>query len=629
MVDILVAPSFLSTEGFEAVTAGTIVPDFTRFDAYVDELGVLYETGEQRRLGATVPLQPPRTDTGLTPFEQRPEFGFPFAQGDFSGGADQKYFHRDAADKTRFFRSEGFNISDSAKITHLNQTLEDGAFSDPHSLVTYNALPFMADGNNVQRGNGSFPNSWTSEDPHAGEGATAVLDLAPGGDFLYAALGVNGIHRRTTGGAWSHYVTGTATTKVAWLKDRLFAVDTRSIYEITAAGALPTAIETLADGWAFEEIWEAGPFVMATAVNTNLALSRIHTYGLNTAGTAIIKKTSTPLPKGDIAYSGIGYLGRVFIGGGRQTTTGGLDAILYEGIPSAEGDLALALIADSRSASEDLSVRCFESIPKAVLFGWSRNDYTRTGLGVFHLARNAFAHHLSQSLAASDRVTSVLLYKNTVMFTVKSQGVFFERTAVPVTQAYLITSLGDWSSTSFKTWDLFEMRHDALGLSQSVELQYSIADHDREEWQSAIISSTLGATGAEARVLELVSPQLSVKVISNASATLGPTFRSFSVRSVPSPSNTEWRLVRRIRVFDKDQRDSRAEPISQDPRETLNQLRETAHKWVVLTEPSATWIALVEDVAEYEPASPPVYETYGSQEREAYIVELRMVGRRS
>lgn len=635
MPSILSAPTRLLTELIEDPALNH---DFSRFSAYIDDLGVVYLSGRGKE-SSTLPVEPPRADTGSSEFETRPDFGNFFSQGDFSGGGLQREYHRPTADKERFWESEGFDISKPGLLQHLNSVtqVDPITFTAPLYLEEADGLPFLAQGTSVYVGSGSFPGTWSAEDPSGSESAATVLDLTSRGDEVFAALGAAGVHIRSSAGVWDHYQpdaatdldTGT-TTKVAWLKDRLFVVGAsgRSLYEVVA-DSTPTAVETLPESWTFEGLFEVGPFVYATAVSLTSGLSRIHAFGLNDAGSAIEKKASTAMPKGDLAYSGIGYLGRAFVGGGRQNESDGLDPFLYEAIPADNGSLQLLLIsADEGPSTSDLSVRCFASLRESIVFGWSRST-GRVGLGSYNLARNAFTQDLRDNTASSTvRVVDVIRYRGRMLFTTES-GFFFEALDSPVPSATLITSAADWNNAGLKDWSLFQVKHDPLVINTSVTLEYTKRDPEFEEWEPALTSDLPGSSGSDAFLQDVKSRTLSVRLTSTASGSNQPMLRSFSVRSTPAPEQTEWTLVRTVRVVDRDRKDRRAEPVKRDPRAYRDVLHGLAYTWVTLYEPGATWIGYVQSVKEAEPAEAPASETRGAREAETFYVELRLVARRA
>jgi hypothetical protein len=629
---LALAPSFITVPLSDSDTDR----DFTRFSAYLDELGVIYSEQQDGvdKATATLPAQPDRQDVGNTPFETRPDFGNFFSQGDFSGGSPQTYFHRPSRDETKYFSSEGFDITEPGILRHLNVTAAAPDVAGAAALAQALGLPLVADGNNVYEGDGTFPGNWTSEDPHDGEGAVAVLDLTSSGDEVYAALGVNGIHLRDDTSTWSHYVAYDGTNPisvVAWLKGRLMASDGPNIYEITASGALPAALETLPTGWTFTEIFEGGGFVFGVANNADAGMSRIHTYGLNSDATALELKTSTPLPKDEIAYVGIGYLGRIFIGGGRPNDDGGKDPILYEAIATDAGDLQLLLIAEGEdSGATDLSVRAMEATSKAILVGWCVKG-ERAGLAKFDLARNAFSFHL-KALTDEDSeavVRAVMTYKGRLLFDVSGDDMYYEDLGTPVTTATLVTSIADWATVGHKVWDLVEVRHAPLQTNQSIVVEFTRRHPDEAQWEEALTSGTPGAQGAQGYLEGTVKERaIALRLTSTATATESPNFFYYSVRSTPAPTLAQYQLVRRIRVFSEDRKNPNAEQVIRNPREIHLQLHDLINTWLTLYEPGITFRALVQSVADLEPVGADFEQTTADSEKEGYVVELRMVGTR-
>ena len=390
--------------------------DFTVYDAYLESAirseGLLF-FDEQKPETVSRKLTPTRQDVGNNPEEVRPEFGDMFAQGDFSHGAGQRYFHQEGRDPKKYWHSEGFDISEPGKLTHLRAIAEARDSANIGRIEQVADLPFVINGQRVDRGDGNWPGTWTAEDPSAADADQNVMDICAEGARLYAALNVSpsSVRIRSSGGVWTHFqpdgatdlVVGTA-TRLAWLKSRLMVVGGtlgRSIYEV-AAISTPVAIETLPEGWTFVDLFEAGAFIHATAVNISAGLSRVHHYGLNTAGSAIEKKSSTPFPQGQIINAGCGFPGLAFIAGGVRNSAGGYDPILYRAAVGQElGELQYEEIRQEEGAgAADLSVRAIIPMGETILTGWSLGagayGGARDGIAVYHIARNAFAHQPSQ-----------------------------------------------------------------------------------------------------------------------------------------------------------------------------------------------------------------------------------------
>ena len=620
--------------------------DFTRFDAYIDtpteSRGLLFYDELQPETTARR-LQPVRTDVGDNPEEMRPDFGNFFGQADWHRGMGQRYFHRPGRDPAKFFWSEGFDVSEPGRLRHLRAVGQALASTTIGALAQAGGLPFVADGTVVRRGNGNFPGTWTAEDPHAGETpATTVEDLTAEGARLFAALGNNGVHVRSSGGTWSHYKPDGTTnlaispaTRVAWVKDRLMVVggtDSRSIYEVTSSSS-PPPVETLPEGWRFEHIFEAGGFIHACAINTAAGLSRVHHYGLNSSGTALEKKSSTPLPKDQICFSGAGYLGLAFLGVGRRNADGGYDPILYRAtIRSDTGELDYVEVREEAgSGTADLGVRAIAPLGETVLVGWSLGSGAfggaRDGLAIYHFGRDSFAHHLRTSGGGgARRVVDILPFAGRVLFSLAGGGLYYEDLATYVGSAQLVSSLADFGSAGLKIWDRLELAHEPLPSGTSVKFEYATTPQENATWTEAFTSGTAGSEGTSVRLSGVRARFFAVRLDSLAQPGAAPVILGFSVRANPSPQQPEYQLVRYVRLLSRDRRDERAELVYQDPRELLRWLQDRLWTFVDFHEPGFSWTAWVEDVSTVEPAQPLYDSTSGEPLRDAFVVRLVMTG---
>jgi hypothetical protein len=621
--------------------------DFTAFDGYLyapdtdDLLELIYHDDTNTRpQTVSVDLRPARSDVGNEPTEVRPESGEVFSQQDFSHGAGQLYFHHEGRDVRRFLWSEGFDleidtVGQPAILRHLRNiglsvslpTMTSGR------LEVFNDLVFVADGTGLWRGN--LIGAWVFEQPSGAETVTTLSAMSSSGEFLYAALGANGIHRRDTAGAWAHWSDVPALI-VAWVKNRIMAASATTIYEVVTTPAVPTAIETLPAGWTFTSIFEAGGFVYATAVNVTSGLSRVHTYGLNTTSTAIEKKNETPAPRDQLFKVGRGYLGTVYLGGGIKTDAGGFDPVLYQALPQDDGTLTYAKIAEGEGAGPvDLSVEAIEPIGEDVLFGWSLGSGfaygPRDGLAVHKLRNGAFLSHVKKNGAGfGRRVQGIVVYHGKIVFTLVGDGVYVEDTAKFVVQAQLVSSVADWQTTARKAWDLMQVSHAALPADTTVTLEYTTRLPSDAQWVLAVRSDVDGAEVAEERFDDLDSRLLAVRLSSNANplGTEAPRAPGFLVRSNLLPDNPEYALVRFVRLLSEDRKDDDAPMRYMDVEGERRIMHQLAHKWVTVYEPGVVWIARVARVAEAEPAVPVYQETKGEARRQGYIMQLTMAGTR-
>lgn len=624
-------------------------PQFTDYDAYfsttdgLTSVGLIEYEGEQaQQVTQQLPLRAARADSSPTEFEQYPGYGDVFGQGDFSHGAGQRRFHAPGRDAKKFWYSEGVDISDPGKLKLLHDIGTSVASATIGQLEICNGLPFVIDNtgaSRVKRGNGSFPGSWTTEDP--GGGAVTISGLTSSGDELYAAQ--TNVYKRTSAGVWSSYVTAGATAidRIVWTKDRLIVADGRNIYEITASGALPTAMETLPTGWRFEAIWEYGEYVYAAAINTNDYRSKIHHYGPNQDYSRLEKKGQSEIPRGQLIYSGSSYLGAGYLGGGvvDKDTTTQVHPIVYQCFADARGFLSLVKLREDnyiKNVHGNDPVKAFEPYGEAMLYGW--NDYDditdgaiRAGLGVHYPARDAVANHLvqTQSTGSSKPITSIRIYKGRILFTVSGNGLYYEDLANYVTVGSLTTSFADFNTAGSKIWDEFSVAHSPIVVGQAVEVHVSL-DPEGFTTYGPLTSNTVGEKG---RTVSDVTNNLRGRVMQETiylrggtDPTLTPILYSVSARSNPSPDQLEFVLTRTFRLLSIDQKDDLANVVYGNPDNDLAQLYDFLYTWVSFQEPNAVWTALVTNVMDVTPMIPEVRTSGGNDPaRKARVVQIQMV----
>ena len=624
--------------------------DFTVYDCYIEALGdtrglIFYE--ESKPETTSIKLQPTKQDVGNNPEEIRPEFGNFFAQADFSHGAGQRYFHQPGRDARKYWHSEGFDISEPGKLIHLHPIAEARDSVNIGRLEQVGDLPFVINGTAIDRGNGSWPGAWTAEDPSAADADQTVHDLAAEGARLFAATNTAtaSVRVRSSAGTWTRFQPDGATdlnvgtaTRLAWVKNRLMVVggtNSRSIYEIAASSA-PVAIETLPEGWTFEAIFEAGGFIHACAVNTAASLSRVHHYGLNTAGSAIEKKSSTPFPQGQLMYTGCGFPGLAFVAGGVFNASGGYDPILYRAaINETRGELEYIEVRQEEGAgSADLSCRALVTMGETILAGWSVGSATyggaRDGIAVYHVARDAFAYHLRKTAAgANQRVIDIMPFKGRVLVSIQGDGLYYEDLSAYVTSAVLVTSSADWNNAGQKVWDSIEISHDPLLALHAFVMEYSIETFSNAmTWSQAFTSDDDDSTSASGSLATLKARQFALKINSTVTAAATSNFLGYSVRSLPAPGVPEYQLTRYVRLIGRDRKDEDATVVYIDPQETLKYLQDSIYSVVNLYESGFAWTAWLEDVSTVEPNQPFYEITSGQPLKDVFVVRLQMTGSR-
>ena len=580
------------THGFSStsITAPQGVKTYSKFDAWLNSIGLLFYDGEgSQNSTQTLDLQPPQSDVRNSPNEIPSALGRFFSMSDFSHGSGQTFFHRQSSDQAKYLHSEGFDTSEPGILTHLHATLlaNGGALTAGSTGKSAQAQgkQFVADGTNV-RVYDPITGVVATENPHALEVATTVYDLTAEGDRVFAALGANGIHVRDASGVWTHFNDAQAIL-VRFLKDRIIAASARDFYEITAGGVAPTSKLTLKEGWGFTDLGENGPFIYAPC-NDGESLSKVQIFGLDNS-LALVHKGSSWLPENDLVYSIKGYLGLVLLGCGRVNNTGGRDALLYKAVPDDSGFLPLQLIADSEGAGTlDLSVRALGTQGRNFLVGWSLGTGypygKREGMAVYDPALDSFVHHHSYDIGAADPdpLLSIATFEGLHVWA-SAKGVVYEDMSTVVSQATLITSIANWNNAGLKTWDTTDITHKKLPPTSSVSVQYTVRSPEDGEWSAAGESSIADSNGETFQHPGVQGQKFALKIVSNStqSRNAAPSIESFSTRSNPTLENAEYRLVRTVRIFDMDRSSASRtkEQVRQNPRDVRDSIRDLVHDW--------------------------------------------------
>ena len=190
----------------------------------------------------------------------------------------------------------------------------------PLWLEVFDDVPYAGTGDDVAFSTTAL-GAWNLSDPTV-RGTQNLVDATTNGQYLYTAAGTDGVHRLDTAGtwtipmppgppgSWSGPRTGSSsvatTPSTRWSP---LARSQRPSARSRPGGRSPRSSRPASSSWRQHAM-------RARTV-------RIYAYGLNAGRSALEPKTSTPMPRGEKATSGIHYLGRTFIGGGRITSDGG------------------------------------------------------------------------------------------------------------------------------------------------------------------------------------------------------------------------------------------------------------------------------------------------------------------
>lgn len=624
--------------------------DFTQYDAYIDALGLILEQGEEgsatNRLVAT---RPPRTDTGQNKYEIRAEVGDLFAQGNFVGGQGQEFADDpEDSDPRKYLWGDGFDITSLRSISHLRKAeVAAGATAAATAIEQLLDAVYFTSGTDV-KSTTDFA-AYVTEDPSGADAGATVLSLAARGSELFAALGVEGVHMRTAAGVWADYqpdgatdyaATGaTSMTLVRWLRNRLWAVgDGNKLYETVNDSTPPILGDTLPAGWTYTDIFEGGQYVYAVASAPGAGMSTIFHFRYNET-TALFEPvgSSTPVPRGQVIHCGIGYLGKVFLGGGKRNASNGYDPVLYQCVQLDDGSLFLEqkLAQGEGSGSLDLSVRSLVADEENLIFSWSQgatHPYgIREGLGVFHLARGAFANFVAVTPAPGTPKSplDIAIFKGRRVW-VTSTGLFREDPSALVATATLISSIADQNSAGEKNWSEIEIGHNALPAGSSIEVYYS-TQNTPTDWILAGTNSAEGSLGKTFLLDDVTSVYFTLKFISKAGSagTSAPELSSFTVRSDPAPREPEWALMRRFSIAETVKKDENAqEEVYPDPNATVAYLESLAYDWIDLFEQPSTWRVHVEQITVTRVGEPQYDSTVGEGSKNVFSVEILFRGKK-
>lgn len=603
----------------------------------------LFAFNEQQPVTRLLPLRPVKQETG-DPIETRPESGDVHGQNDFRGGMGQKLFHRQGRDETAYFHSEGIDISEEGQIGLTKNLTEVHASSVDSGFVVIAGTLFYGSGTTVRKT--SDLSAFSTEDPHAGEGAQSVVGMASDGRVGYAALTSNGIHQRSAAGVWSHYVAaGTSAQAVAWFKDRLLAIgDTsglRTLYEIDPSGPTANVVSSLGG---FREAddsgaWmaEAGPFLYVALADSGDDIGKIKHFGLNSGGTAIEPKGETLLPEGDTPTAICSIFGLLIIGAKRSLPSGGGSPLLYAGIPQSSGELSLVLIAEHEMEDNGtlFKVKGMTVVRNKVYMLWrwentlepyASDDFD--GTAIYDPVREAFCVDMKASASQAGTLNSIGSFLNRIIVG-GSSGLEAEDTSTLEESGFLLTSMADWNNAGQKYWDQLEVTLRPLPVNCTIVVSYT-TDDPADAATSFTTLGTISLAGTRSQKLSLgfTGRRLTLKFgFTTLNGPSTPTLLSYSVRSYPKPETQEYLLKRYVKIAKQGRARDSGKAQTQRPRTLRKQLLGYAHApRLTFEEADATWSVRITDIQDVEPGQPEAEETNAREQKEFYVMELTMEG---
>lgn len=288
-------------------------------------------------------------------------------------GAGQTYADRDESDPLRFRISRGVDVFSAPhqvtllKSMDLAYTLTNG-FS---SIGIYNAagtLYFVENSSATLQFVTSATPPWTPTTVTGGPATfTSVCSI---GTTVFIGTD-SGVYSSAVGsGTMSSYTSGGGTLRVWAAKGRLMVADGSTLYNVTASGALPTALTTFPTGLRVVGVTGSSNWIYIAVAGAN-ARSLIYKTTIKPDGTALdVPSVAGELPEDDtLATSGnpiFGYLGFLFIHSDRGVRMASIDAdgnLTFGSIISSENANFAAWMAEGRFVWFNYDVPAPLSVP--------------------------------------------------------------------------------------------------------------------------------------------------------------------------------------------------------------------------------------------------------------------------
>lgn len=440
-------------------------------------------------------------------------------------GAGQVFFDRPDSDPSRFRSSKGVYVWERWELSPLPTTSSQTSSAATNLAVeTAGAYLYEVDDQQVYW-RSTIGGARTSAVIHNGEAAQSVKSIASDGYYLYAALGSNGIHRTVAGASTASHFSDLSCTLIGYEKGRLMAANGAAIYNVTAAGAAPSALYTHPNT-DFAWVGFASGLGVLYAAGFSGDKSLVYRTAVLADGTALaIPVIAGQLPDGEIIRSIKGYLNFVLLG---------TDQGVRFAIPDDAGNLTVGALIDL-----GVSVRCFEGQDRFVWFGWTNYDGTSTGLGRLDLSElngSAPAYASDLMVTGQGTVLSVCTFADKRVFAVSGLGIYAEATT-PVASATIASGLITFGFPDPKVAMFVDLRHEALAGSVATSIASDggsfVALSTSDEEGSTSKTFTAGQGSADTHELRLTLTP----------SGFAPVVTRLTLEANPSPGRGEFFAV--------------------------------------------------------------------------------------
>lgn len=508
----------------------------------------------------TAPLEAPRVNTMSSAEEATADDRLIYSRSRFDGGEGLYQAHTQGAAPNRFWDSAGVSVNvadpdEFPEVRLLHDTTMVGSSSGINGLRTaYDTLDdalYVCEGAMLRRTDNPTATTpiWTTEDPAAAEaGVTQVHDVAVLGSEVFAALGANGIHKKT-GGTWAHW-SDTPATRIWSVKGRIVASNGASLYEVTTAGAAPTATIILPSGESFNDVADGGNAVLAAATDG-------YVYAFTTDTGSLVLSSQTLFESEQV--TALAQTQGVVGVGTKQGNIGRF----YTGVLNEAGQIVeQQLIRQFGASNTSTSHAPLRIIGTRASMLIGVNDGVASGLWRYDLITGGIARNLSAA-GVTGPVRGIEALADRVFFTVDGVGMYAEGTTY-VSVGYLIGPLGDFYSAKAKSWVSAALETGELTGGMTVELFYTsspeaLLNPNSAAWVRVTRRDSGEGDPGDQQISPVVSRYLAgmVKLRPSGTRTATPAVRSFSFRAYPSSGDEDRIVTFPVNVSDQIERRGR------------------------------------------------------------------------
>jgi hypothetical protein len=489
-----------------------------------------------------------------------------FSRTDFSGGEGLDFAHRrdgDERDYSRYWDSVNVDITKATgqptelKLLHSTSSILTATDLWPNAILLDGKL-FWCNGNNVDRCDdplGASPSIAQSEDPHAGQSAAAVQAMGSLGNELYAAITGSGVHKRSSGGTWTHWSDQTTTLGVWGLKGRVLGTTGNDLYQLAAAAG-STLLKTLPTGRSFVDATDAGAAILVAADDGYI-------YAWSDVDGTLTEQAQTFF-QGEVPVAIKASQGFVFVLTTQTTTGGGTMARWWRAELDASSFVLVNAQVIRQWGDSDTTIDltpAWMATDRDHIYTAVRDEASATTIYAwrYDFATAAVARDLTFTVSSGKQPRSLIITDERTFLTTNGDGIYREDTTFAAS-GWLVLPAADFFDARVKRWAGLRMLVDEITSDERVDLLYStdLADLTSGGGTSWIQAVTSGTGDIEVPLAAVSSRYLLVKVSLTASgdATVTPKVRSVSARGYPATQDVVVDLP--VNVSDQIERKGRA-----------------------------------------------------------------------